>query len=113
LENINKNNKNINYNNSINNDCLTNFIFFLSKPYYNRNEVFIMISAIFFLIILYGNVIDFLFELNRLPHDYLTLRMYTNWLYLICGVCITCYGRIIQNEEIEIINDKINALLEE
>lgn len=93
---------------------LTDFIFFLSKPFYSRNEVLILISIVFFIIMLYSTSIDFLFNLknNSLPQDYLYIRMYLNWIYLICGICVVYYARIIQNEEIEMINNRINDLLE-
>lgn len=89
---------------------LTNFIFFITKPYYTRNEVLIMISALLFLIMLYGTTIDFLFGIDNIPQEYLIKKMYLNWMYLVCGICVICYSKIIQNEEINKIDNKLNCI---
>jgi hypothetical protein len=89
---------------------LSDLLLFLSKPYYSRNEVLIMITMIFFIIMLYGTTTEFLLGIDNIPKEYLYQKIYLNWIYLMCSICITYYSKIIQDEEINCINHKLDNI---
>ena len=90
---------------------MNNFLFFLCKPSYSRFEVFIMTFIIFFIMVIYNNIIDFTLRLDYFSLEYLLKKMYLSWVYLISSICIVSYAKIVQNEEFDLINiqfDKID-----